>query len=66
MSVFSSGLKRRARRDVVLCRNAGLSRLPAAGMKQKFYSQVNMERIFFFFERGLLWRDEAARQRRNA
>jgi len=32
----------------MLAATDALSRSRAIGMKQKFYSQVNMERIFFF------------------
>jgi hypothetical protein len=38
------------------------SRSPASGMKQKFYSQVNMERIFFF-EPDELRREQALADR---
>jgi hypothetical protein len=45
---FLLGAKRRADRPSLLAATYTPSRSPASGMKQKFYSQVNMERIFFF------------------
>jgi hypothetical protein len=48
MSVDSLGLERGAGGTSFLSLNVAPSRLPASRMKQKFYSQVNMERIFFF------------------
>jgi hypothetical protein len=39
---------RRAERTSLLAATCMPSRSLASGMKQKFYSQVNMERIFFF------------------
>jgi hypothetical protein len=49
MSVFSLGVKRRVGLTLLLaCRDLTRGRLRPVRMKQKFYSQVNMERIFFF------------------
>jgi hypothetical protein len=52
--------ERRADATSLLAATYTPSRSPASGMKQKFYSQVNMERIFFF-ERARL-----GAKRRNA
>jgi len=48
MSVFSLGLSAAPTGRRLLAATYTPSRSPASGMKQKFYSQVNMERIFFF------------------
>ena len=45
---FLLGAKRRAGGLSLLAATYTPSRSPASRMKQKFYSQVNMERIFFF------------------